>query len=487
MNGNIWVTMHFSALAGLFLYGLHRIWILINWHREKKKKSPAAYTPSFYTLQEVPLITVQLPLYNERFVAVRILDAAANLEWPVDRLEIQILDDSTDDTRKIVDNRAAYWICKGVNMRVIRREVREGYKAGALNRGLEQAGGEFIAIFDADFLPADDFLKRTIPYFSDTKTGMVQAKWGFVNAEHSWFTRIQSLLLGQHFTIEHFTRFRKGLFFNFNGTAGIWRREAIESAGGWKPDTVTEDLDLSYRAELAGWRFVYLDDLVVPSELPVTMASFRSQQQRWAKGSIQTAKKILPHLFASDLPFSVKCEAAAHLLSNVCWLLAAVVTLTLYATITWRITIGPYQMLRVDLPLFLGTSFLMFLYFFIYAVKQKGDKYFCSLFMLPVLSIGIAPVIALSVLRGIFEKGGNFQRTPKFGIRGKERLTGLASVYRQKSIPYLIMNTCLLIYSILPLIFAFERETWAAMPFLFIFPLGFSLAIAGDFRELIRQ
>ena len=305
-------------------------------------------------------MTIQLPLYNERFVAARLIDASAGLQWPKNRIEIQVLDDSDDDTVQIIDERVHYWSHKGVTIHVLRRKDRSGFKAGALGYGLTKAKGEFIAVFDADFLPTPDFLLRTAPCFSDKKVGMVQARWGFLNTEHSWLTAVQSLLLGQHFSIEHFVRFRRGLFFNFNGTAGIWRRRTIEAAGGWQSDTVTEDLDLSYRAQLDGWRFVYCDDLVVPSELPVTLASFRSQQQRWAKGSIQTAKKILPRLLASRLPLQVKCEAIAHLMANFCWLLGTIVTLTLYATITWRVSIGPYQMLRLDAPLFMATSFILF-------------------------------------------------------------------------------------------------------------------------------
>jgi cellulose synthase/poly-beta-1,6-N-acetylglucosamine synthase-like glycosyltransferase len=271
-DGYIWTALHFIALGGLSLYGMHRLWLLACWRREGRKRDQAIAT-SFLSGQagrKLPVVTVQLPLYNERFVAERLLNAAACLDWPKERLEIQILDDSTDDTRKIVDEKSDYWRKKGIDVKVLRRGNREGYKAGALNYGLTLARGEYFAVFDADFLPCPDFLHRTLPFFSDKKMGMAQARWGFLNAGHSWLTGIQSLLLGPHFSIEHWVRYRRGLFFNFNGTAGIWRRKAIESAGGWQYDTVTEDLDLSYRAQLAGWRFVYLDDLVIPSELPVT-------------------------------------------------------------------------------------------------------------------------------------------------------------------------------------------------------------------------
>jgi len=477
--------LYFAAMAGLAMYGLHRIWLLVCWHRENRKKNPERLLQS-PTVKYYPLVTVQLPLYNERFVAERLIDASAMLQWPKEKIEIQVLDDSDDDTDQIIDDRIRYWSQKGITIHVLRRKNRAGFKAGALSHGLTRANGEFIAVFDADFLPTPDFLLRTVPCFSDQKIGMVQARWGFLNTEHSWLTAVQSLLLGQHFSIEHFVRFRRGLFFNFNGTAGIWRRRAIESAGGWQSDTVTEDLDLSYRAQLAGWRFVYCDDLVVSSELPVTLASFRSQQQRWAKGSIQTAKRILPRLLAARLPLQVKCEAIAHLMANFCWLLSTIVTLTLYATITWRVSIGPYQMLRLDAPLFMATSFILFFYFFIYAMKQTRKISFGHLLMLPVLTIGIAPSIALSVVEGLIFSGGVFHRTPKFGLRGGEHMPKLAFLYRQQSLPYILMNSILLFYSLLPLMFVYQRGTWLAIPFVMLFPSGFLLVICRDMMELSR-
>lgn len=484
-NLNLWTIVYFAAMAGLALYGIHRMWLLYCWFHEKRvnRLQDTVQTPA--QLSSFPFITVQLPIYNERFVARRLIDASASLKWPREKIEIQVLDDSDDDTKQIVDEAVCYWNQKGIAIHVLRRNARSGFKAGALRYGLERAKGELVAVFDADFLPNDDFLLRATPYFSDQKTGMVQARWGFMNTEYSWLTAVQSLLLGQHFTIEHFVRFKKGLFFNFNGTAGIWRRQAIESAGGWRSDTVTEDLDLSYRAQLMGWRFVYRDDLVVPSELPVTMASFRCQQQRWAKGSIQTAKKILPRLIASRLPVRVKCEAAAHLMANFCWLLGTVITLTLYSTITWRVSIGPYQMLRLDLPLFMMTSIILFLYFFIYIVIAEKKKTFGRLLLLPVLTIGIAPSIAVSVIKGILSNGGDFHRTPKFGIRGRERLPILASLYRQQSLPYIMMNTALFLYSLLPLVFVCQRGTWLAIPFVLLFPLGFLLVVWKDVIELV--
>ncbi|MEN6439036.1 MAG: glycosyltransferase [Syntrophobacter sp.] len=481
------IIVHFASMAGLALYGLHRLWMLVCWHIERGKPAPA-HSPQPIAPADLPHVTVQLPLYNERFVAARLMDAVAQLDWPRDRFEIQVLDDSTDDTRHIVDERAEHWRGKGIDIRVIRRENRKGYKAGALENGLSLAKGDFIAVFDADFVPSKDFLPSIIPCFADPRIGMAQARWDFLNSNHSWISNIQSLLLGPHFSIEHLVRFRRGLFFNFNGTAGVWRKKAIFSSGGWQHDTVTEDLDLSYRAQLAGWRFVYLDDVTVPSELPVTLAAFRSQQQRWAKGSIQTARKILPRLLLSPLPLSVKLESVAHLLSNLGWFLCALLALTIYPTIQWRVDIGPYQLLRLDVPLILCTSVAMIIYFSSYALNRKSSAgSFLPLLLLPVLSIGMAPYIALSVLNGALRHGGIFVRTPKFGICGSDRLPSLAFIYQQRELMYLALSAALFAYSLLPLHFAWQRETWLALPFLGMFPLGFFIVLAIEFIEVVKQ
>lgn len=473
-------VLHFAALLGLCCYGMHRLWLL---YCLLSCKAGAAAPPAPYAApEEFPLVTIQLPLYNERFVAQRLLDAAARLDWPADRLEIQVLDDSNDDTCGLVDERVAYWRAEGINISVVRRSHRDGYKAGALAHGLTTARGEFVAVFDADFIPPPGFLHATMPWLRDKEVGMVQTRWSFCNADHSWFTGIQSLLLGPHFSIEHRVRCQRKLFFNFNGTAGVWRRSAIESAGGWQADTVTEDLDLSYRAQLAGWRFVYREECQVPSELPVTLAALRSQQQRWAKGSIQTARKILPRLLTSHVPLAVKFEAVAHLMANIYWLLGMIVMLTLYPAVTWRVGIGLHQILRVDLPLFLATSGAIMSYFLLYMVRS-GSRKFGHILLLPALTVGLAPSISLSVLKGLFRSGGEFERTPKFGVQGRERIPGLAFLYHQKNLPYVLMNALLFLYCLLPLTFAWQRETWFALPLFLLFPFGFALVVMKDISE----
>jgi cellulose synthase/poly-beta-1,6-N-acetylglucosamine synthase-like glycosyltransferase len=474
--------LHFAALIGLCFYGVHRIWMIICLGiKPVTKPHPAR----FGATESFPAVTVQLPLFNERFVVTRLLDAAAGLDWPQESLEIQVLDDSDDDTCQLVDERVRWWREQGVDITVVRRDDRYGYKAGALANGLGRARGEFIAVFDADFIPPVSFLRDTIPWLRDSGVGMVQTRWSFCNADHSWFTGIQALLLGPHFSIEHQVRYQQGLFFNFNGTAGVWRRSAIESAGGWQSDTVTEDLDLSYRAQLAGWRFVYREECQVPSELPVTMAALRSQQQRWAKGSIQTARKILPRLLVGSQPLAVKLEAVAHLLANIYWLLGMVVMLTLYPAVTWRVGIGMHQVLRVDLPLFLLTSGAIMSYFLIYTIRS-GSKKFSHVLLLPALTIGLAPSISLSVLKGMFRSGGNFERTPKFGVIGRERIPGLAFLYQQKNLPYIILNSLLFLYCLLPILFAWQRETWFAVPLFLLFPFGFVLVVVKEIGESLQ-
>lgn len=475
-------VIHFLCIMGLALYGVHRIWMIGCWLNRSSAETTkrAAFPP----MGDAPHVTVQIPLYNEASVAGRIIDAVAAFDWPVEKLEIQVLDDSTDDTRRIVKERVGHWFSKGKDIYVIHRNRRAGYKAGALANGQERSKGEFVAVFDADFVPGSDFLRKTVPYFNHPEIGMVQAKWGFLNTEYSWLTRLQTLLLSSHFGIEHEVRCSRGLFFNFNGTAGIWRKTAIRTAGGWQSDTVTEDLDLSYRAQMAGWRFVYLDHVEVPSELPVTLSDFRCQQDRWGKGAIQTARKLLPKLFASPLPVRVKIEAAAHLLSNFCWVFGFIATITLYPVLLTRIGIGVYQIMWIDLPLFLLTGIAVMTYYLIFGIKTHRRLSLLTISILPAASIGLAPYFTLSVLKGLFRKGGVFNRTPKFGVMDNAPTKRFHFTVQPHVFTNLLINIPLLIYMLVPVLFAWQRETWPAVPFLCFFPLGFCIVLAHDIYEL---
>lgn len=481
---NLLTIIHFLSVAGLAVYGIHRIRMIVCWLKlSSKDTNPARVCPSADSL---PAITVQIPLYNEAPVAARIVDAAAALNWPREKLEIQVLDDSQDDTRGIVDERVAYWFSGGTDIAVIRRNQRTGYKAGALANGLKQSKGEFVAIFDADFVPQPDFLMKTVPYFEHPDIGMVQAKWGFLNAGYSWLTRVQALLLSTHFGIEHEVRYSQGLYFNFNGTAGVWRKTAIEDAGGWSSDTVTEDLDLSYRSQMAGWQFVYLNHVTVPSELPVTLSDFRCQQERWGKGAIQTAKKILPKLIISPVPIKIKMEAAAHLLANFCWVFALLATITLYPVLLNRIGIGIYQIVWIDLPLFSLTGAAVMVYYMIYGLRS-GQKH--PVVILPILSaasIGLAPFFSLAVLKGLFQKGGVFKRTPKFGILDNMPFRKMYFPVHPHVATNLLINIPLAVYTLMPVLFAWHRETWISVPFLCFFPFGFCIVAAHDLHDFFQ-
>jgi cellulose synthase/poly-beta-1,6-N-acetylglucosamine synthase-like glycosyltransferase len=480
---NVLTVIHFLAVGGLALYGIHRIWMIYCWRRQLRTPGRKGSLPLPTVL---PMVTVQLPLYNESLVAGRLIDAVAAFDWPAEKLEIQVLDDSTDGTRRVVDERVACWSSRGIDIYAVRRRRRMSYKAGALANGLRRAKGDLIAIFDADFVPRPDFLQKMIPHFTRPDIGMVQATWGFLNAGYSWLTRLQSLLLSTHFGIEHEVRFRRGLFFNFNGTAGIWRKTAIESAGGWSSDTVTEDLDLSYRAQMARWRFAYANDVIVPSELPVTLSDFRRQQERWGKGAIQTAKKLLPKLMTSTVPLAIKIEAAAHLLANFCWIFAFLATITLYPVLLNRIGIGFYQILWLDIPLFLLTGIAVIAYYMVYGLRTRQLRPLWVLPVLPAASIGLAPFFSLAVIRGLTQKGGVFQRTPKFGITDGIPST-FHSTFQSQGVINLMINLPLLLYTLVPVFFAWQRGTWPAIPFLFFFPLGFCIVMASDLRELLQM
>ena len=302
------------------LFSLHRYQTLWRWWAGARRAPPAGRRDAASTAPRAwPRVTVQLPVYNERRVVERLIAAAAALRYPADRLEIQVLDDSTDETWRLARRAAARARTRGVDVRVLHRRRRRGFKAGALAAGLRRARGEIVVVFDADFLPAPDFLERAVPHFDAPDVGMVQARWTHLNAEGSWRHAGQAALLDAHFLIEHGVRMRAGLFFNFNGTAGAWRRACIETSGGWQADTLTEDLDLSYRAQLRGWRFVFDPEIRVPAELPASWAALRSQQRRWVRGSVQTLRKLIGRVLASERPLAVKLEACFHLGANLAY------------------------------------------------------------------------------------------------------------------------------------------------------------------------
>src|SRR5437763_10369075 len=407
------LALYFFVLIILAVYGWHRyylVWLYIRHRSNQPKAGPP--------LHPMPVVTIQLPLYNEMYVADRLIASVCAIDYPRELLEIQVLDDSIDETRSVADLAVRRFAAEGVDIKYFHRTNRRGYKAGALEEGMRVARGEIIAIFDADFLPSRDFLARLMPPFPNPAVGMVQARWGHINQDYSLLTTIQSILLDGHFVLEHGGRNRSGRFFNFNGTAGIWRRTAIEDAGGWQHDTLTEDLDLSYRAQLRGWRFVFVSDLIAPAEVPVEMNAFKSQQHRWAKGSIQTCRKLLPTILRADLPLGVKVEAFFHLTAYFNYPLMCVMSVLMPVSMVIRFKHGWYEVLLLDLPFF-WTATMSVCNFYLVCQREIYSDWRARIKYLPFLmSIGIG--LCVNNTRAVFEavlgKHTDFMRTPKYPI-----------------------------------------------------------------------
>ena len=466
------LVIYFFVLSILAIYGWHRYFLVYLYMKNKANQPAPGLLPA---LSPLPRVTIQLPIFNEMYVADRLIDAVVEMDYPAELLQIQVLDDSTDETTEIAAMAVRRHKSRGCNIQYLHRVDRRGFKAGALEAGLKVATGEYIAIFDADFIPSTDFLMRTLPHFGgDPKVGMVQARWGHINQDYSLLTKIQSMLLDAHFVLEHGGRNRAGCFFNFNGTAGIWRREAIISAGGWQHDTLTEDLDLSYRAQLAGWRFKFLPDLVAPAEVPVEMNSFKSQQHRWAKGSIQTCLKLLPRILRSDQPLGVKAEAFFHLSANFNYLLMSVLSILMFPAMWVRYSMGWTEMLLIDVPLFLAATASV-ANFYVVAQRELYPDWRQRLKYLPFLmSIGIGLCVnnTRAVLEAIFNKQSDFARTPKYGIeRDSDEWVG--KKYHQSVGVQPIVEVALGLYFTVTVFYALVNQIYGTLPFLMLFQVGF--------------
>ena len=462
---------YFIVLILLSFYGVHRYILVYLYykHRDKRTTEPPA------RFEDLPRVTVQLPIFNEQYVVGRLVEAICKLEYPREKLDIQVLDDSTDETvdvaRGLVDRYAAL----GQPISYHHRTNREGYKAGALAEGLKTAKGEFVAIFDADFTPPEDFLMRTIHHFTNPQIGMVQTRWTHLNRDYSFLTQVEAILLDGHFVLEHSGRARTGLFFNFNGTAGMWRRQAIDEAGGWQHDTLTEDTDLSYRAQLKGWKFIYLQDVECPAELPVEMTAFKTQQARWAKGLMQTGKKILPRVLRSDAPFHTKLEAWYHLTANISYPLMIVLSVLLLPAMVIRFYQGWFQMLYIDLPLFMASTFSISSFYLVSQRELFPRSWPRSLLYLPflmALGIGLTITNTKAVLEAIVGKQTAFARTPKYRVVSKQDKVG-ATKYRKRLgwIPWLelIVGS----YFAMTVYYAVENENYITVPFLLLFVVGY--------------
>jgi len=470
-------------LLVLSVYGSHRYFMAYLYYRHKYNlPTPRA---RFATL---PPVTVQLPVFNEMYVVERLIGAVCRLDYPRDLLEIQVLDDSTDETTSIARRCVERWRAQGIDIRYVHRTNRQGFKAGALENGLRTARGEYVAVFDADFVPMPDFLRRTVDFFTDPGVGMVQVRWEHLNRAASALTRVQSILLDAHFVIEHTARHRSGRFFNFNGTAGIWRHETIASAGGWQHDTLTEDLDLSYRAQLRGWKFVFLPEVVAPAEIPVEMSAFKSQQHRWAKGSIQTAMKLLPRIFRSDLPWPVKKEAFFHLTANLGYLLMIPLAILMPLAVVVRVSHGWIEVLLLDLPFFAAAT--MSVCVFYVASQREIDmpawqrvKY---LPFLMALGIGMSVNQSRAVLEALLGHQSGFTRTPKQGADGRESAAGRRR-YRVAVNLQPVLELALAAYFTLAVAWVVDRGVWYSLPFLVLFQAGFAYVGVTSAMEGLRD
>jgi cellulose synthase/poly-beta-1,6-N-acetylglucosamine synthase-like glycosyltransferase len=462
---------YFVVLVLLAAYGVHRYTLVYLYYRHKKKQTGEPQE----RFAELPQVTVQLPIFNEQFVVERLLEAICRLQYPLEKLEIQLLDDSTDETQAVAKGLVEHYAAGGVPITYHHRTNREGFKAGALAEGMKTAKGEFIAIFDADFVPPEDFLLKTIHHFTDPKIGMVQTRWTHINRNYSFLTEVEAILLDGHFVLEHSGRACSRLFFNFNGTAGVWRRRAIEEAGGWQHDTLTEDTDLSYRAQLKGWKFVYLQDVECPAELPIEMTAFKTQQARWAKGLIQTSKKILPSVLKSDESFHVKLEAWYHLTANLSYPLMIVLSVLLLPAMIIRFYQGWFQMLYIDLPLFVASTFSISSFYLVSQRELFPKTWTRALLYIPflmALGIGLTITNTIAVLEALIGRQTAFARTPKYRVESKKDKVRAAKYRRRLGwVPWLeILIGC---YFALTVYYAVVNENYITVPFLMLFVVGY--------------
>ncbi len=462
------------GVLGLFLYGVNAyVMVALHWWGIKRVRA-APPPPAVW-----PSVTVQLPIYNERYVARRLLEAVGGLDYPADRLEIQVLDDSSDETTTILAETVRTLASLGLNVVHLRRPRRHGFKAGALAAGLKEASGEFIAIFDADFVPPSDFLRRTLPHFADPSVAVVQTRWGHLNRDFSLLTMAQGLGIDGHFAVEQAARHRAGLFLNFNGTAGVWRRIAIDDAGGWTHDTLTEDLDLSYRAQLRGWRIEYRPEIVCPAELPVLVSGFKTQQRRWARGSIQTAVKLLPRVMTSPHSVWVKYQAAIHLTYYLIHPLMLLIVVLSTPLLLAR-PLAPAPPLLAVVGLLFGLAAAGPGCMLVYAQCVLGPGWVARAARLPtilVVGVGVAWSTSHAALGGFWSRGDAFVRTPKFGI-GPEGGHWRDKAYADRQPAGGLFEIGLGLYSATTAWLAWQQAEYALVPFLLLYTCGF-LTVGG--------
>jgi cellulose synthase/poly-beta-1,6-N-acetylglucosamine synthase-like glycosyltransferase len=492
---------YFAVLLLLAMYGLHRSHLVLTCLRLRDKlktlREGAPALPLDADPESLPHVTIQLPLYNEATVVARLLEYTAKMAYPRSKLEIQVLDDSTDETRQMTRAKVAS-LCANppalpegtradwqgeLDMVYIHRVDRTGYKAGALDAGLKVAKGELVAIFDADFLPGDKFLRDLVPHFvgaENEKTGMVQARWGHMNRDVSLLTRVQALMLDGHHLVENRARAAAGWLFNFSGTGGMWRKCAIAQSGGWQHDTLTEDLDLSYRAQMAGWKFVYREDIVTPAELPEDVSAFRAQQYRWAKGTVQTARKLMKRVLSSELTVMQRIEAMFHMTPHFAYPLMVVLSVLLLPALILMPATNPTMMLVIDLPLCVGTTGSL-VAFYMMAEAAQGRSRWNALRTVPALlalGAGLAPHLTKAVNEGLRSMAGEFVRTPKHGSNHNR--------YRARAdIPATEIGLALVSFG--SVVASLETGHWFATPFAMLFTFGYGYVASLVMSEQVAR
>ena len=466
------LILYFAILVVLAVYGGYRVKQVIDFWRYRK------FIPQpkgVFSEAELPLITVQLPLFNEMYVVERLVKAIAEIDYPHERLQIQGLDDSTDETVKLAEATVEKYQQLGFDIEYVHRSDRTGFKAGALENGMKTAKGELLAIFDADFVPKPDCLRKLVNYFTDPMVGCAQMRWSHINGNYNLLTRLQTIMLDGHFVVEQTTRNRTGGFFNFNGTAGIWRRKAIAASGGWQHDTLTEDTDLSFRAQLMGWKFVYLLDEEAPAEIPVEINAFKAQQRRWAKGVMQVGLKLYPRIWRARLPLRVRLEMFFRLTGNISYPLMIVASFLQFPLLLVRYNQPFYHLMILDLPLLFFSSVSVFL-FYGTAVWYLDKKRMPRLLHLPLvmgLGIGLAFSNARAVLEALLGIKSEFVRTPKYQVEKNQDETWKRKKYKRKRGLLPLLELGFSFYFLLAMLYATHMRMWGTVPFLLLFFFGF--------------
>ncbi len=466
------LIVYFTILGVLAIYGIYRVKLVAEFWRYSKfpPKPKGSFAES-----ELPTVTIQLPLFNEMYVVERLVRAVTQIDYPRERLEIQVLDDSTDETVNIARATVERYARAGFDISYIHREDRTGFKAGALENGMKTAKGELIAIFDADFVPKPDFLRKLIHFFTERTVGCAQMRWAHINGSYNLLTRLQTIMLDGHFVVEQTTRNRSGNFFNFNGTAGIWRREAIEMSGGWQHDTLTEDTDLSFRAQLMGWRFIYLLDEEAPAEIPVEINAFKAQQRRWAKGVLQVWFKLYRRIWYAPLPLWVKLEMFFRLTGNISYPLMIVASFMQFPLLLVRYNQGLHQLMILDLPMLFFSTVSVVLYYgtAVWYLDQKRGQRLLHLPLVMALGIGLAFSNARAVIEALARVKSDFVRTPKYRVEKIDDESWKRKKYKRKHGWLPLLELSFAVYFVLAIAYALKMHMWGPIGFLLLFCFGY--------------